>query len=114
DAGLIMSGLAMGTVGGVLLERYFTISRGHAALIDVSGVAGLLAGLAAQGVVDRIQNQSAQRDEQTANYALGGMMAGLIAGGILLRNMDEKATLPITPTIGKSGTATIVGFGGMF
>ena len=60
------------------------------------------------------QNQSAQRDEQTANYALGGMMTGLIAGGILLRNMDEKATLPITPTIGKSGTATIVGLGGMF
>ena len=118
DAGIIMSGLAMGTTGGVLLERYFTISRGHAALIDASGVAGLLAGVAAEGVVNRITNATTQRDERTANYALGGMATGLIIGGILLHNVDEPK-LAITPAIGGAktaagSTATTLGFTGVF
>src|SRR5262249_21171774 len=43
--GLVLSGLGMGTVGGVLMQRYFTISRTHAALIDVGGVIGIIGGL---------------------------------------------------------------------
>ncbi len=118
DAGIVLSGMAMGTVGGVLLQRYFTVSRGHAALIDVSGIAGLLAGLAAEGVVNRINNTTTQRDEQTANYELGGMAAGLIVGGVLTRNLDEPK-LSITPTVTRTkaadGTsATTIGLAGRF
>ena len=50
-AGLVLSGLGMGTIGGILMTRYFDISRGHAALIDVGGVVGVFVGIAIENVV---------------------------------------------------------------
>src|SRR6185369_7203524 len=40
-SGIVLSGLGMGTIGGVLLTRYFNVSRGRAALLDVGGTVGI-------------------------------------------------------------------------
>lgn len=114
--GLVLSGLGMGTIGGVLITRYFTISRGRSALIDVGGVVGLFVGLAAQNIVNQTQNRtasSAQQSERASNYALGGLASGLLLAGVLTRNMDDPK-LGISPVIQKTQTATTVGVGGSF
>ena len=109
SGGIVLSGLAMGTAGGTLLQRYFTVSRGHAALIDASGVVGLVLGLAAESLVQRARDDESQSDARTANYALGGLATGLIVGGILTRNLDEpKLPANIAPAIGK-GTIGVTG-----
>ena len=107
SGGLVLSGLGMGTLGGVLLQRYTTVSRGHAALVDASGVAGVVLGLAAEGLVQRARDDESQSDARTADYALGGLAAGLILGGILTRNMDAPK-IAVVPVVGK-GT---LGFAG--
>jgi hypothetical protein len=103
--GLILSGLGMGTIGGVLLNRYFTVSRGHAALIDVGGVVGLFVGVAAENIFSQTTAGTPNQSERTANFSLGGIAAGLLLAGILTRNMDEPA-LNIAPAMGKATTAS--------
>jgi hypothetical protein len=117
-AGIVLSGLGMGTLGGVLLTRYFTVSRGRAALIDVGGTVGLFIGVAIENVVSQTQDYTQSAQERTANYSLGGMAAGLILAGILTRNMDAPK-LAVSPVIGKTSTAgnsstTTFGLGGAF
>jgi hypothetical protein len=108
SGGLVLSGLAMGTAAGTLLQRYFTVSRGRAALVDASGVVGIVLGLAAESVVQRIRDDDSQSDARTADYALGGLATGLIVGGILTRNLDDPKlppSIPITPSLGRATTA---------
>ncbi|HSN29058.1 MAG TPA: PEGA domain-containing protein [Kofleriaceae bacterium] len=106
DSGIVLSGLGIGMVGGALLAHNYTVSRGHAALIDASGVLGIVLGLAANSIVQRATGDSstATSDQRTANFALGGMGVGLIVGGILTRHMDEPA-LAVTPVMNKAATA---------
>jgi len=118
SSGLILSGLGMGTIGGVLFTRYFAPSRGHAALIDVGAVIGLFAGVAVESVLNQATSTT-QKSERTANFALGGMAAGLITSGILTRNMDEPKLGGIAPAMGKATTAgggstTTFGIAGSF
>ena len=115
---IVLSGLAMGTTAGLLLQRYFTISRGHAALIDASGVVGIVAGLATLSVFSRASGGSVRNDERNSNFALGGLAAGLVVGGVLTRNMDEPK-LTVSPTLGTATSAggaqtTTYGIGGSF
>jgi len=116
SAGIVMTGLAMGTTGGVLLQRYVTVSRAHAALIDTGGIVGGVAALAGLQIYNRIAG-SETSDERTSNVALAGVAAGLIVGGVLTRKMDEQINL--TPTVGNASTAgggstTTLGVGGRF
>jgi hypothetical protein len=97
--GISLSGLGMGFVGGLMLTRYFDISRTHAVLIDLGGVAGVIGGLATKSLVYPSDTNSTER---LANFALGGMAIGLIAAGVLTRNMDE----PDVPVRASVGTAT--------
>jgi hypothetical protein len=118
SGGIVLSGLGIGTVGGVLLQRYVTVSRPHAALIDASGVFGIVGGLATLSVVSRANNTSVKNDERSSNFALGGLAAGLIVGGVLTRHIDEPK-LAITPVITKTSAAsgnatTTFGIGGQF
>jgi hypothetical protein len=119
-AGLVATGLGMGTVGGVLLQRFFTVSRGRALLIDASGVVGVLLGLAAEQIVQSIADQgSPATTERTANYALGGVTVGLVLGGILTRSIDDPKLPTLTPSINKvrdasGGQTTTLGFAGAF
>lgn len=118
-AGIVLSGLAMGTLGGVLMSRFYNVSRGRAALIDVGGTVGIFVGIALESVVTQASDSGTQSDsERTANYSLGGMAAGLILAGVLTRNMDAPK-LSVSPVISKTSTGagpstTTFGFGGAF
>jgi len=116
-AGLVASGLGMGTVAGVMLQRYFKVSRGRAALIDASGVVGIVLGLATENLVEQaINNKVTSSQERTANYALGGLAAGLVLGGVLTRSLDDPK-LAIIPTVGKTTGptgVTTIGVSGAF
>ena len=98
-AGLALSGVGMGLVGGVMLARYFDISRTHAVLIDIGGLAGLVGGAAAKALF-----YPDDSSERLANFALGGMAVGLVAAGVLARNYDEPRILgKLSPSIGTAG-----------
>ncbi|HEY0255338.1 MAG TPA: PEGA domain-containing protein, partial [Kofleriaceae bacterium] len=117
--GLVLSGLGMGTIGGVLLQRYFTVSRPRAALIDASGAVGIVLGLATENLVQQAVNSTATAStERTANYMLGGLATGLILGGVLTRTLDDPKILvqpSINRTVGANNAqATIVGVTGAF
>jgi hypothetical protein len=104
NAGLVLSGMAIGGVGGAMLTRYFDISRQHSVLIDLGGLAGVVGGLATQSLA---YNSSRTDNERVANFALGGMAIGLVTAGILSRNVDEPNVLSkVSPTL---GTATDAG-----
>ncbi len=121
--GLVLSGLGMGTIGGLLLQSNFSISRTHAVLIDVGGVVGIIGGLALESLVyptQTVQTPSpvidARAQEHLANYALGGMAIGLLTAGVLTRNLDEPK-LPVSPAItqaagGDGRAATVYGVAG--
>ncbi len=94
--GITLSGLGMGLVGGLMLTRYFDISRTHAVLIDLGGVAGVVGGLAVKSLVYPSDENS---QERLANFALGGMGIGLVVAGVLTRNMDEP-DVPVRPSVG--------------
>jgi tetratricopeptide (TPR) repeat protein len=103
--GLVLSGLGMGTIGGLLLQRNFSITRTHAALIDVGGLIGIIGGLAAESLIYPTETAQgpgdmvdARAQEHLANFALGGMAVGLVTAGILTRNLDAPA-LPVVPSI---------------
>jgi hypothetical protein len=120
--GLVLSGLGMGTVGGILLQHSYGITRTHAALIDVGGILGIIGGFAieslaystqARGTTNAVDERS---QEHIANFALGGMAVGLVAAGILTRNLDSP-DLPVAPSVtqatgGDGRAATIYGLTG--
>ncbi len=90
SGGLRLSGIGMGAVGGVLMSRYFDISRRHAVLIDIGGLVGGISGYALRGLIyprsEEVDDRA--RRERDANYTLGGIAIGLVAAGILTRNVD--------------------------
>ncbi|HLL25331.1 MAG TPA: PEGA domain-containing protein [Kofleriaceae bacterium] len=98
-AGLVLSGVGMGSVGGLVMTRYYEISRTHAALIDVGGIVGMIGGLAAESLVYREDDNEQRSEEHAANFALGGMAIGLITAGVLTRDWDD-ARVPLTPQLG--------------
>jgi hypothetical protein len=118
--GLVLSGLGMGTLGGVLMTHYFNVSRTRAALIDLGGLVGVFVGAAIDNVVAKANESTSQNDERTANYTLGGLASGLILAGVLTRNVDSPK-VSITPVISKtspsgpsSSTTTTFGITGAF
>jgi hypothetical protein len=118
SGGIVLSGVGIGTAGGVLLQRYATVSRAHAALIDASGVLGIVGGLATLSIVSRADNTSVRNDERSSNFALAGLGAGLIVGGVLTRHLDEPK-LGLSPVLNRAptsggGSATTFGVGGVF
>jgi hypothetical protein len=98
-AGLVLSGLGLGTVGGVLLTRYFDISRTHALLLDIGGLVGVIGGLAAESQAYPGGDSNDRINNHVANFALGGMAVGLITAGILTRNLDAPK-IPVKPALG--------------
>lgn len=105
SSGLVLSGLGMGAVSGVLMTRYFEVSRRRAVLIDIGGLAGIIGGLAAEGLVYRSEEASAEASaEHVANFMLGGVAIGLIGAGILTRNLDAPK-VAVKPAIGTATAA---------
>jgi hypothetical protein len=86
--GLGLAGLNLGLVAGYTLARQSEISRGRAALIDLSGIGGAIAALSLTSVVSEDVVQ-----ERTSHFGLLGMTIGLITGTYLTRNMDEPKSV---------------------
>lgn len=102
-AGLTLTGLGMGTIGGVLMSRYFQISRTHAALIDLGGIVGIIGGLAAEALAYPKQQDTDAANEHLANFAIGGLAIGLLGAGVLTRNYDTPS-VPVAPAFGTATT----------
>jgi len=101
SAGLTLTGLGMGTLGGVMMTRYFQISRSHAALIDLGGIVGIIAGIATQQLAYPDQTNTDEANEHRANFAIGGLAVGLLGAGILTRNYDTPQ-IPVSPSFGQA------------
>jgi hypothetical protein len=119
-AGLVLSGMGLGGISGVLLTRYFTIERTHALLIDIGGLVGMAGGLAIESLAypqkTTSQSEAGRNTEHLANFALGGMVVGLLGASVLTRNLDVPA-IPVRPTFqtttGTDGKQTsLYGIGG--
>jgi hypothetical protein len=80
---LLLAGTNAGLLTGATLARRFNISRGHAALIDLAGLAGLVTGMS-------LASSTGTEGSGPANFALAGMGGGLLVGAILTRNMDRR------------------------
>jgi hypothetical protein len=101
-AGLVLSGLGMGTASGILMTRYFEISRRRAVLIDIGGVLGVIGGIAAQSVAypnSEADDAGPASNEHFPSFVLGGVAVGLIGAGVLTRNLDAPK-LPVKPAVG--------------
>lgn len=94
---LLLVGLNLGLLAGASVASRVEYSRGHVALIDLSGLAGIIAGVSLASAFP----ESSEGSERTAHFALGGMTLGLITGAYLLRDRDEPKTLrPLKPAAG--------------
>lgn len=104
---LLLAGLNLGVIAGATIAARAEISRGRAALIDLSGLGGVIAGVALA--------QAAQTTdtERVDHFALGGMAVGLIAGTWFTRFVDDPDpdTLRMVPAAGaakdSAGKATL-------
>lgn len=117
SAGLVLSGLGVGTVSGALMSRYYDVSRRRTVLIDIGGLIGVIGGLAAESLVyPEAEDDEDASFEHVANFMLGGAAIGLVGAGILTRNLDAPK-VPVKPAIGAAptvggGQALVYGFSG--
>jgi len=114
---LVLVGTNLGLLAGATLAARHEVSRGHVALVDLAGLSGVVAGFALGRAVG---DAAAERD---ANFALGGMIAGLSIGAFLTRNMDvpriDTSTGSTSPTVTRvidadGNGVTTFGLGGTF
>jgi hypothetical protein len=101
-APMILAGLNLGVVIGATLATRSEVSRGRVSLIDLSGLAGTVAGFALGQAFD-------SPDERLAHFALVGMATGLITGTWLTRATDEPK-IAIRPGV----TTNLTGDGAIF
>jgi tetratricopeptide (TPR) repeat protein len=105
SAGLILSGFGMGSVSGVLMARYFDVSRRRTILVDIGGLIGMIGGLAAAGLAYPTEEEGSDvANEHRANFVLGGVAVGLLGAGFLTRNIDAPR-IPVKPAIGTTAAA---------
>jgi hypothetical protein len=110
---IIVGGLDAGVVTGALLARRYDISRRHAALVDLTGLAGLTVGVSIESAIDA-NRSAAVPTERIAHFALGGLAVGLVAGVWLTRNLDEPHASHLGPQITgmvDAGGHSVVGVG---
>lgn len=79
---MALGGCALGLATAGIIARYVEVSRGHVAIVDVGGVAGLALGFGiGWGAGGSIANG--------ARYGLGAMALGILAAAILARNYKD-------------------------
>lgn len=115
---IVLGGLDAGVVTGALLARRYDITRRHAALVDLTGLAGMAVGVSLESAIDANRSQAVPK-ERIAHFALGGLALGLVAGVYLTRNLDEpkapKISPQITPMVDSGGHSIVgLGVGGAF
>jgi hypothetical protein len=115
---IVLGGLDAGVVTGALLARRYDITRRHAALVDLTGLAGMAVGVSLESAIDANRSSGVPK-ERIAHFALGGLTVGLVAGVYLTRNLDEphapKISPQITPMVDSGGHSVVgLGVGGSF
>lgn len=102
DEPLIFGGLNAGLLTGALLSTRYEVSRGHIALIDLSGLLGVLVGASFVDFADQDEGLS----ERVPHFSLLGMSVGLLTGAYLTRHMDEPSSLgSLRPSLGSARDA---------
>lgn len=101
DYSLAAGGLGLGLITSGLLVRSFSISRAHAALIDLGGVGGLVLSAGVRSLIDRGEDASGERQ---ANFALGGITIGLAGAALATRNFDDPVAPNMQPSVGRVST----------
>ncbi len=100
---LVFVGLNAGIAAGAAAAARTDYTRGHVALIDLSGLAGLVAGVALAGAFpEKDSTDEDGESERVVHFALGGMTVGLISGAYFLRNRSEPKSpgnLKLAPTV---------------
>ena len=81
-----LAGLNTGLLAGAALAYRYEYSRGHIALIDLSGLAGAVTGVALSSPFE--DSAAGGVDDTQLHFALIGMTVGLVTGGLLTRKMD--------------------------
>jgi hypothetical protein len=100
---LLFAGLNVGLLAGSGLATQLEIKRGHVAMIDLSGVVGLVTGIALANAV-----KLASDDKQVARFGLGGMALGLVAGAILTSGSDEEPGVTATTGVAVDASNRLV------
>lgn len=100
DYSLTAGGVGLGLITSGLLVRSFSISRAHAALIDLGGVGGLVLSAGVRSLIDQEDASS----ERQANFALAGATIGLAGAALLTRNYDDPAVPNVQPSLGRVST----------
>ncbi|MBT8492080.1 MAG: PEGA domain-containing protein, partial [Deltaproteobacteria bacterium] len=104
---LLLAGLNLGLLASGIIAAQVEVTRARSALIDLSGLGGLLVGVAAA----RLAEETGAGIDRADHFALVGMAAGLIAGSFLTRGIGEAdggssslrpATQSITDAAGRS------------
>jgi hypothetical protein len=116
DYSLAAGGLGLGFITSGLLVRSFSISRAHAALIDLGGVGGLVLSAGFRSIIDQGEAASSERQ---ANFALGGITIGLAGAALLTRSYDDPVAPNMQPSVGRvstidGGTVPSYGVAGSF
>ena len=106
DVSLAAGGLGLGVLTSGLLVRSFPISRGHAALIDLGGVGGLVLSVGIRSLIDQQSGQDANAStERQAHFGLAGVTLGLAAAAFLTRNYDAASLPSLQPSLGRVKTS---------
>lgn len=95
---LVAGGIGLGVITSGLLVRSFSISRTHAALIDLGGVAGFVLSAAGLSLANPDDDATSER---AANFQLVGVTLGLASAALLTRNYDDAPALNVQPSIGR-------------
>jgi len=108
-APFVLVGLNTGLLAGASLAYRYEYSRGHLALIDVSGLAGAVTGVALSGPFQ--DSTGVGGSDTPLHFAFGGMILGLVTGAVLTRNVDvEKIPTGVTAAVPGFGvTRTLAG-----
>jgi hypothetical protein len=121
--GFVLGGLNVGLLAGGALAYKTDYTRGHVALIDLSGVGGAVVGLALANVFLDSSSSTANANDTKLHFALAGTGLGLVVGSILTRHMDEQKARPglraMTPVFDVASDAdgrrvNVVGVGGIW
>ncbi len=101
DVSLAAGGMGLGLLTSSLLMRQFSVSRAHAALIDLGGVGGLVVSASVRSLIDQRSGDGTASAERQAHFALGGLTLGLAAAALLTRNYDSAAAPRLAPSVGR-------------
>ena len=99
---LAAGGLGLGVLTSGLLVRSFSVSRAHAALIDLGGVGGLVLSVGIRSLIDQQSGGDGDAStERQGHFGLAGVTLGLAAATFLTRNYDATPLANLQPSVGR-------------